>query len=177
MAQQVRKLADRSARAASEIADLVQAMLDAVRRIAADAKESFEASSVLKKDLERMSGSITTITDLAESASSSVSQADSSLGALLALASDTSRRVDVVSAATMSLREIVGQLEQLIGRFSGDQQRGQPAAPAAAADSSRLPLSLGIAPVESEEDAVLGEALPPGDQAGEVIEELEAAED
>ena len=49
VAQQVRKLADRSARAASEIADLVQITLDAVRRIAADAKESFETSSELRK--------------------------------------------------------------------------------------------------------------------------------
>ncbi|MGA2479099.1 MAG: methyl-accepting chemotaxis protein [Spirochaetia bacterium] len=45
VAQQVRKLADRSARAASEIADLVQTMLDAVKRIAGDSKESFETST------------------------------------------------------------------------------------------------------------------------------------
>ena len=186
VAQQVRKLADRSARAASEIADLVQTMLDAVRRIAADAKESFDASSVLKKDLLKVSGTITTITGLAESAAESVGQAESSLGAMLALASDTSRKVDAVAAANTSLREIVRQMEQLIGRFSGDQQRGQLAPPAAAAaDPFRLPLSLGIAPVESEEDAVLSEELPPSGQAEaasptaqvEEIEELEAAGD
>jgi methyl-accepting chemotaxis protein len=175
VAQQVRKLADRSARAASEIADLVQTMLDAVRRIAADAKESFEASSVMKKNLESVSGTITTITDLAESATDSVGQADSSLGTMLALASTTSRKVEEVAAAATSLREIIGQMERLIGRISGDQQRGQLAV--AAADSSALPLSLGIAPVESEEDALRSEELPPGGQAGEVIEELEAAED
>jgi len=185
VAQQVRKLADRSARAASEIADLVQTMLDAVRRIAADAKESFEASSVLKKDFERVSGAITAITDLAESASDGVGKAGSSLGTMLTLTSDTSRKVDVVSAATTSLREIVGQMERLIGHFSGDQQRGQLAAPAADAGSMRLPLSLGIAPVESAENAVLREELPPGGPAAgaapvapvEEIEELEAAED
>ena len=94
VAQQVRKLADRSARAASEIADLVQAVLDAVRRIAADAKESFEVSAALKSILERISATIQSITDLAQAATEGVGQADSSLGGMVGSSSDTSGLVD-----------------------------------------------------------------------------------
>jgi len=185
VAQQVRKLADRSARAASEIADLVEAMLGAVKKIAADSRDSFETSTLLKNDLGRISSSIKSITDLAHSASDGVGQADSSLSTMLNLSSDTSRKVDEVAASNNSLKQIVEQMEEVIARFSrGDQE---PAAqetaaeePPAATETSETPVELAV---DAEEPAVTEEVAPPEGLAQvqevtiEEIEELEPADE
>jgi methyl-accepting chemotaxis protein len=183
VAQQVRKLADRSARAASEIADLVQIMLDAVRRIAGDARESFEMSTVLRQDLQAMSAAIKSITDLAETAAEGVGQADSSLSTMLGLTSESSRKVDEVFASNRLLREIVTQMEEALGRFGSSRDGTEPPALPAGLDPSHIPLSLAITPVATEEEAELLSELPGDDHAAhppeepEEIEELESAED
>ena len=180
VAQQVRKLADRSARAASEIADLVQIMLDAVRRIAGDARESFETSTVLRQDLQAMSAAIKSITDLAETAAEGVGQADSSLSTMLGLTSESSRRVDEVSASNRLLRQIVTQMEEALGRFGSSRDGTELPALPAGLDPSHVPLSLAIMPVATEEEAELLSELPGEDSAAvprEEIEELESAED
>jgi methyl-accepting chemotaxis protein len=183
VAQQVRKLADRSARAASEIADLVQTMLDAVRRIAGDAKESFETSTGLRQALQEMSAAIKSITDLAGTAAEGVSQADSSLSTMLELTSDTARRVEEVFASNKLLREIVAQMDEALGHFSGGGS--EPALLSTGAAQPHVPLSLAVTPVEAEgEAAALLTELPSGKDAAvpaagavEEIEELESAED
>ena len=181
VAQQVRKLADRSARAASEIADLVEAVLGAVRRIAADSRESFETSSILKTDLVRISSSIKSISDLARGASEGVGQADSSLSTMLSLAADTTRKVDAVAASNRSLREIIAQMQDAIERFLGVGKYAdsgtEPIPPAA------REMSIASRPVEMEEPALIEEPAP---QEGpesvqevtiEEIEELEPADE
>jgi methyl-accepting chemotaxis protein len=180
VAQQVRKLADRSARAASEIADLVEAVLLAVRRIAADSKESFETSTLLKADLVRISSSIKSISDLAHSASDGVGQADSSLSTMLSLAADTTRKVDAVAASNRSLREIIGQMQDAVERFLGVGKNADsqtvPVAPAA------TEMSVAVRPIEIEEPALFEEApsaAPENVQevTVEEIEELEPADE
>jgi methyl-accepting chemotaxis protein len=179
VAQQVRKLADRSARAASEIADLVQAVLDAVRKIAGDAKESFETSSLLKTDLVRISSSIKSIRDLAQSASEGVGQADSSLSTMLNLSSDTSRKMDDVAASNRSLKEIVGQMEEVIERFSRAGQEAEAIAVAPEPGPATLPAGL----AEPEERPLLVENVPVNGLENvqevtiEEIEELEPADE
>jgi methyl-accepting chemotaxis protein len=191
VAQQVRKLADRSARAASEISDLVEGVMDGVRRIAADARESFEASGALKTSLEKISAGVSSIAALTGSATQSVGQADASLGTALGLSTDTARKAEEVSTANRSLRDMVSELEKGVARLSrGDQA----SLPADESDPQALPLSLGIVPVETAGDAALAEeleALPdvparhgthestdrPVDIGKDDLEELETAED
>jgi methyl-accepting chemotaxis protein len=181
VAQQVRKLADRSARAASEIADLVEAVLGAVRRIAGDAKESFESSSLLKTDLVHISSSIKSISDLAHSASEGVGQADSSLSTMLNLSSDTSRKVDDVAASNRSLKEIVGQMEEVIERFSRASQDVEAEVSTVPAEADAT--SIAARPIDMEEHALLEEAVPEvgAENVQEVtieeIEELEPADE
>jgi methyl-accepting chemotaxis protein len=170
VAQQVRKLADRSARAASEISDLVQGVMDGVRRIAADARASFEAGGVLKTSLEKISAGVSSIAALTGSTAESVGQADASLGTALGLSTDTARKADEVSTANRSLRDMVSELEKGVARLSrGDQA----APPAGETDPHALPLSLGIMPVETAGDAALAEELEALPAAGE----QETAED
>jgi methyl-accepting chemotaxis protein len=183
VAQQVRKLADRSARAASEIADLVQTVLDAVRRIAADAKESFEVSSVLKKILGRISETIQSINELAQTATEGVGQADSSFGTMLGLASDTSLKVEELAASSKTLREIIGQMEQVIDRFSHEEQGLRSAGLAVSPES--VPPAPALASVPAGDRALPHEETPSAGQRAvpqaapetEELEELESAED
>jgi methyl-accepting chemotaxis protein len=187
VAQQVRKLADRSARAASEISDLVQAVLDAVRRIAGDYKEILDTGTQLKKELEKNSSVITRITELAHTSVEGVNQAESSLETMMGLSSDTSRKVDELVMMGKSMREIIGEMEKAIRRFTGEKRDPSERASSAAATASRraetsaLPLSLGITPVSDPSDKALLEELPAESSADahetatevENVEELE----
>jgi len=187
VAQQVRKLADRSARAASEIADLVQAVLDAVRRIAADAKESYEVSAALKSILERISTTIQSITDLAQAATEGVGQADSSLGGMVGLSSDTSGLVAELAGSSRTLAEIVQQMEALINNLSHGERPAQAAEPAEVSPASVPPLPAEPAdvPLTSDLKGMFPEETPSPLAQGmaqesldvEEIEELESAED
>ena len=192
VAQQVRKLADRSARSASEIADLVQAVLDGVRQIAVDSKESLATGRVLGKELEKVSAATGSITDLAHSAADGVGRAESSLGAIVGSAADTSRKVDELAASSRSIRAIVGDIERALEQFARDTRSAGPGSPESRAAalppaSQGLPLSLGITPVSPEEEqaleAELLEEVPEGaararlPSEAEEIEELQSAEE
>jgi methyl-accepting chemotaxis protein len=185
VAQQVRKLADRSARSASEIADLVQAVLDGVRQIAVDSKESLETGRVLHKELANVTAATGSITDLAHSAAEGVGRAESSLGAMLGVASDTSRKVEELAASSRSMSAIVGEIDRTLdqlGRERGGSEPGgsEQRVSALPPEARPLPLSLGITPVSPQEEAELLEDNPadraPGG-AAEEIEELESADD
>ena len=186
VAQQVRKLADRSARAASEIADLVQAVLDAVRRIASDAKESFEVSATLKSILERISATIQSITELAQVATEGVGQADSSLGGMVGLSSETSGLVAELAGSSKTLAGIVHQMEALFKDLSHGERPRQAAEPAQAPSVTvpPLPAEPAQAPLPSDLKGMLPEETPSPVTQGmsesveaEEIEELESAED
>jgi methyl-accepting chemotaxis protein len=176
VAQQVRKLADRSARSAVEIGDLVRAVLDGVRKIAADSKESLETGRALQKELERVTAATGSITDLAHSAALGVGKAESSLGAMMGAASDSSRKVDELAASSRSLHEIVGEIGRALERFStGNQEPESGAAELRSAalppEPQALPLSLGITPVNGEEPLQLTQdegAWTEGRKDGEV---------
>jgi methyl-accepting chemotaxis protein len=178
VAQQVRKLADRSARSASEIADLVLAVLDGVRQIAVDSKESLETGRVLSKELEKVNTASGSITDLAHSAAEGVARAESSLGAMVGVTTDTSRKVDELASSSRSMRAIVDEIDRALEQFARDTSSVQPGAsgmdPRLAPESQPLPLSLGITPVAEEESAAR-RALPASE--AEEIEELESADE
>jgi methyl-accepting chemotaxis protein len=176
VAQQVRKLADRSARAASEIADLVQTVLLFVRKVAVDARDSLEMSQTVKQTLEKVDAGIQSIAGLSKTASEGVGQAEASMGTMLGLATDTSRKVDELAESSSNLHEIIVQVDRVIGRFSSQDQSSGPDAQFPGGDQSVLPLSLGITPVESLDEAA-AEGTSTHDTSGdEVVEELEPVE-
>jgi methyl-accepting chemotaxis protein len=180
VAQQVRKLADRSARSASEIADLVQSVLDGVRQIAFDSKESLETGRALRKELEKVTTATSSISDLARSAADGMGKAESTLGAMAGVAADTSRKADELSASSRSVQAIVGEIDKALEQF--DLARSGAAARVSALppelrqldhESQPLPLSLGIVPVTGEGDEEVPEvlALEPEDVT-EAVSEL-----
>ena len=117
VAQQVRKLADRSARSASEVADLAQVMRDAVRSIGADSRDSFRAIENLRQDLQGVEEALRNIASLAESAADGVGQAESSLSSALDLGSEAARRSPGLTDPGSSLRQEVDEAASLVSRF------------------------------------------------------------
>jgi methyl-accepting chemotaxis protein len=188
VAQQVRKLADRSAHSASEIGDLVQAVLDGVRQIALDSKESLETGRVLYKELQKVSTATGSMTALAHSAVDGINRAESSLGVMLGVAIETSRKVDDLVASSKSIREIIEGIDRALEQFARDTRVWGPDGSeqrdlSLTQDSRPLPLSLGIVAVSPQEEAVLVDAVPVDAEStqasggAEEIEELEPAEE
>jgi len=184
VAQQVRKLADRSARAASEIADLIQTVFDAVRRIAADAKESFETIGALRGDLDKTSTSMEAVARLAAETSEGAGRAHFAFGSITGLATDTLRKSEEVLSLDRSLRQLIAQLERIVASLSREQKTAGPAAFAPEAPASALPLpdSLGITPVAPEREPAVVEELEPVEEASAAgeeqgIEELEPVDE
>ncbi len=162
VAQQVRKLADRSARSATDIGDLVQSVLDGVRQIAGDAREAVESERLLSKELGKVSAATGSLTDLAHGAVEGVGRAESSIAAIVAAAAETSRRVEELVASRKAMQLILGGIDKALGQLSGlpgTERRATSAARGVDGSAARretgLPLSLGIAPVSGEEARLL----------------------
>jgi len=194
VAQQVRKLADRSARSASEITDLVQSILDGVRRIGGDAREALESERQLQRELQGVTSAIGSLAELAHSAAEGAERAEASLGMMLGAAAEAARRVDEMNATGRTLHLIMDGVNRSLQQFAEDTrdaQRGPKELPTreapaqepadVARSASALPLSLGITPVGPEEAELLeleqapdepvpGEPVPPDAAAGTVPE-------
>ncbi len=117
VAQQVRKLADRSARAASEISDLTQAMLTAVRGIAADAKEAHEKIGASRRDFRGLSSAVKSISDHAALAVETASQTDASLAAALNVGTEAIRSAEPLMVASRSLKQGMQDLADLLAQL------------------------------------------------------------
>jgi methyl-accepting chemotaxis protein len=143
VAQQVRKLADRSARAASEISDLIQSVLDVVKRIAADSRESLDSVQAVRRDLEGAASSIREITDLASAATTQAEGASASIERSRGFSLQTAKSAADLGASARSLGEAVEQLSRSLPRPSEAEQ----AWPSVAA--SELAITPVIEPDES----------------------------
>jgi methyl-accepting chemotaxis protein len=162
VAQQVRKLADKSAKAVSDISELVHTVLEGVRRMGFDAKESYEAASGFRKEMETISKSIRGIVDIAGSASEEAGRTNKIFAAMNRLVSNSSRAPRDLSAAGSALRDHVDRLARI---------------------ASEMAPQLAIAPVEESlrviEAAQPGPpvaATPAADQ-GDDVEELETVDE
>ncbi len=194
MAQQVRKLADRSARSVSEIADLALVVLEAVRRIASDATNSFQTIEALRRDLKGMSDGLASINELANSAVDGAGRMESALAQALELGSDTMKRAQAIASANNSLKEEVEQVADIMSQMPaggapqgnlvsvGDMDTGPGASPGASAsmgarDASELDAVEQPAGPDSVTDfdavpAGLDAAPDAADEAGSVRQEV-----
>lgn len=134
VAQQVRKLADRSARAASEIAELVQSIFGVVNRIAADSRESLDAVQAFQRDLGGFAETIMDISELALAASKDADPAARSIESVRGLAAQGSRGTQHLAATGKSLLDTVGQLARSLSAL--------PTAPASESSAHTRPASL-----------------------------------
>jgi methyl-accepting chemotaxis protein len=125
VAQQVRKLADRSARSASEITDLVQSILDGVRRIGGDAREALESERQLRRVLQNVTAAISALTELAHAAAEGAERAEGSLGTMQGAAAEAARRVDELIASGRALHVIMEGVNRSLQQFAEDTREAE----------------------------------------------------
>jgi len=189
VALEVRKLADRSARAASEISELVAGVLDAVRGIAEDAREAHVRLADVRAGIERTATHVRVTMRGAESASDTAEQAGGSFDTLRGLAVEG---VHLVTELAETGRMSAAGVSDIRSRVSPWGAAPLAAVPAAAAPAARIngaePLEAealeelvaeaeelpGPVPAARPAQASVGPAAPTGE---EQIEELEMVED
>ncbi len=176
VAQQVRKLSDRSAGAASEIADLTELVLDGVRRVSTESQSSLETITQLQKDLAALFQSVQSISELSGGAAATLAKADSSVAATLELASEASRRIEEAGGTAGTVQEIASQLAQLVSRLRAGRAAPRPtpvpstslpeeSQPAADLNQAEAPPDLAAA-----EEPVEAPATEHGEEPAEVVE-------
>ena len=127
VAMEIQKLADKSSRAASEIADLVQSILDVVNRIAHRSNEANMAMGSIKREIARIARSISEVISTSETASVSIDQVNSSIDSIMNLTLENLGNADEIVKAYRALRKIIEQLSDIIKEVekplpaSGDQ--------------------------------------------------------
>ena len=115
----MRKLADRSARAAAEMGGLVEAVRDGVRRMGTDARDSLEAGGVLKTDLQKITEGISSIAALSRAAGEIGAKAGSSLAGALDMSAEATRSLKSLITAQAALRATLEDLSRQAGRLAG----------------------------------------------------------
>jgi len=118
VAQQVRKLADRSSRAASEISDLVESILDAVRRIALDSRDSFQTMIHIKKDMDSICQSLQGVSELAADAMPGMKTAYTTLGTALSLVAKGLQDAEETSATNAMMEKGIHEIDRIISHSS-----------------------------------------------------------
>jgi methyl-accepting chemotaxis protein len=177
VAEQVRKLADRSARAASEIADSIPTVLDAARKIAAGAKGSFQAVDALRVGFQRIAASIESISGNAAEASAGADRVQGSLLAAQGSAADAIRKAEETLSAHEVLKEPVERLRQAAsGSLRAEGGTGPAASMEAADGETSMPSSKPAALEEIEPAADAEEAAPAAPRTESLEAELEELE-
>jgi methyl-accepting chemotaxis protein len=136
VAQQLRKLADRSASAAAEMGELVESVLEGVRTVAIEARESMDAGGDLRRHLEAVSQGLESLLKLSGSASEAAAKEGASLESLAKLSADAGRELHNAHAVYDALRVQLNDLFRNVRRATagrrggdeGDEQRPLPAA-------------------------------------------------
>ncbi|GAG82774.1 unnamed protein product, partial [marine sediment metagenome] len=114
VAMEIKKLADKSARAASEIADLVQSVLNVVSKIAQRADESNTAMRSIQEGIGRIAGTIDEVLKTSEKASKSIDEVNISIDSIMNLTLENLKHADEIVAAYRKSRQGMDRLKLII---------------------------------------------------------------
>lgn len=191
VSQQVRKLADKSSRQASEIGDLIQTVVSTVRSNSTDARQFSDAMESLQAGFLRLSSALERIHGLIRTAKDSVAKADGAIGITRDLIEKGAQTVQGVTTAQKTLAQEADSLahgaahgavhDAALGVRAGDGEGRPPAAlvppeerSAAAPAGAAGPAGGSDAPASPSRQQT-AEAPPEVREDG--LEELEAVEE
>lgn len=179
VALEVRKLADRSSRAASEITELIQLVVDGVKAVGKNAAGSSTAMVSIQKGVSRLTTGIGKVLEISKSTTKDAESVTASIDSIMNLTMENLNNTDEIVSVNKLLKEVV---EQLKGIVSGRVE--------STAESGETLIDESIESTLENIDSNLfsnGEALPQYDPAAdfksvmameeEEVEELEVVED
>jgi methyl-accepting chemotaxis protein len=191
LSQQVRKLADKSARQASDIGDLIQTVASAVRANANDARQFSDILDALKASFLRLSAALSRITDLIRTGQDSIEKVDRAIAAVQDLVEQGAQKAQGITATQ---KTIVQETDSLLHGAPREAMAApgpvavSEAAPGPATGPHEEDTPPGSAPVPpaAKESAPSGDETPAAASAAKVapagtpedgLEELEAVEE
>ena len=168
VASEVRSLAQRSAEAAKEIKQLINASVEKVETGSRLVSDAGTTMTDIVQSVQRVTDMIGEITAASSEQSAGVSQVNQSIGNLDQMTQQNAALVEESAAAAQSLREQADQLAQVVSRFKVNAAGYMPAqaaiAVARATSTVRPPSSPGGTPLSvaqsAAQPAVKGVAKP-----------------
>jgi methyl-accepting chemotaxis protein len=122
VAQQVRKLADRSSKTASEITDLIASMLDSVKKVASYARESFATMKGIQTEIGSISASLGGISTAAAETAGALDRLGQTLDSAISLSNESSLSTEAAQAAAARLSGAVDHVRSLVAGVTGAQE-------------------------------------------------------
>jgi methyl-accepting chemotaxis protein len=167
VSQQVRKLADRSAKAAEEISELIESVFETVKKVASDARDSFPAMSAVQKDLSTIGSNLQELAASSSSASGSVSRIRASVMSILSLSAQGAREAERISSLNAMAEKTIREIERISMRPDkagmAEGGRGEPAgAGEPTANADVIPGKFG--PTRALEDSGILQEVEPLDR-------------
>ncbi|MBA7659075.1 hypothetical protein ES703_67039 [subsurface metagenome] len=175
VALEVQKLADKSAKAASEIAELVGSVMDVVKRIAQRSADSNQAMSSIQSRVSRVARDIHEVARTSESASESIDRVNLSIDSIMNLTMENLSNADEIVAAYRALKEDMDNLKNALGSAKQAAWKApRPGSP----DKKELPAataSYAITTVQEKQRSGRGAEIPsaPADTASSAEEQKE----
>jgi methyl-accepting chemotaxis protein len=114
VATEVQKLADRSARAADEISELVQSIRDAVARITLRSSETNLAIGSIQRGILHVAETTGDVVRKAEKAAGSVDRVNNSIDSIMNLSLESLNNTDSIVRAFQRLRESAERLTKIV---------------------------------------------------------------
>jgi methyl-accepting chemotaxis protein len=127
VALEVQKLADRSAKAAQEISELVQSIRDVVKRISVRGNETNLAMGLIRRGIGNIAETTGDVMGKAEAAAAKVDRVNASIDSIMNLSLESLNNTDNVVKAFQSLRESAERLTKLVEGIGMDQGLQLPA--------------------------------------------------
>ncbi len=121
VAGEVRKLADRSLRAASEISGLIRVILQLVKKMGSQAEDCSSAVQFVRKEMDRISDGVGEIAQVSTAALSQADQVDESLNLLADATRKAEQLSDDMVEASSSLGNASERQQEIVARLENDK--------------------------------------------------------
>lgn len=147
VAQEVRSLAEQSARSARDIKNLIVASADQVKRGVELVHETSESLHDFQKRTEAVAGRITEIAQKTHDQSSNLNEITASIADMDRVTQENAAMVEETTAASHNLNREVQSLSEVLGSFKlSKATKSLPTAPAQSSTQNRKPLMKSAAP-------------------------------